>query len=71
MAATPPPNIEICGDEDTFNPVFSMGTQMFCLLVIAQLFHLVLKPLGQPGPIAQILVSTSPVYALLNASQKK
>uniref|UniRef100_A0A7N1A2A7 Cation/H+ exchanger domain-containing protein n=1 Tax=Kalanchoe fedtschenkoi TaxID=63787 RepID=A0A7N1A2A7_KALFE len=47
--------IDICGDEDTFNPVFSMGTQMFCLLVIAQLFQLVLKPLGQPGPIAQIL----------------
>ncbi|CAM8907927.1 unnamed protein product [Rhodiola kirilowii] len=55
MAPTPPPAIEICGDEDTFNPVFSMGTQMFCLLVIAQLFQLVLKPLGQPGPIAQIL----------------
>uniref|UniRef100_A0A7N1A2V1 Cation/H+ exchanger domain-containing protein n=1 Tax=Kalanchoe fedtschenkoi TaxID=63787 RepID=A0A7N1A2V1_KALFE len=49
------PEIEICGDEDTFNPVFSMGTQMFCLLVIAQLFQLVLKPLGQPRPIAQIL----------------
>ncbi|KAL9662838.1 hypothetical protein QQ045_027673 [Rhodiola kirilowii] len=56
MAAHPPPHeTEICGDEDTFNPVFSMGTQMFCLLVIALLFQLVLKPLGQPGPIAQIL----------------
>lgn len=60
MAAAPPPaNVDLCGDEESFNPVFSTGTQMFGILVIALFFQLILKPLGQPGPIAQILVSTS------------
>ena len=42
--------------EDFFNPLTSMGMQMSCILVISHFFHLVLKGLGQPGPIAQILV---------------
>ncbi|POO03121.1 DNA-directed DNA polymerase [Trema orientale] len=40
--------------EDFFNPLTSMGMQMSCILVISHFFHLVLKTLGQPGPIAQI-----------------
>ncbi|KAK4479969.1 hypothetical protein RD792_013023 [Penstemon davidsonii] len=37
------------------NPVLTMGTQVSCLLVISHFFQLLLKPLGQPGPVAQIL----------------
>uniref|UniRef100_A0A7N0VB82 Cation/H+ exchanger domain-containing protein n=2 Tax=Kalanchoe fedtschenkoi TaxID=63787 RepID=A0A7N0VB82_KALFE len=44
-----------CGGLNFFNPMISVGAQMFCILVIAQFFQLVLKPLGQTGPIAQIL----------------
>ncbi|XP_059624642.1 cation/H(+) antiporter 1-like [Cornus florida] len=41
--------------EDLFNPVLTMGMQVSCILVLSHVFQLVLKPLGQPGPIAQIL----------------
>ncbi|KAF5742419.1 putative monovalent cation:proton antiporter [Tripterygium wilfordii] len=44
----------VCQD-DPFNPLITTGTQASCMLVISHFFHLVLKPLGQPGPIAQIL----------------
>jgi hypothetical protein len=44
-------------DENLFNPLTSMGMQVSCILVISHFFHLVLKALGQPGPIAQIFVS--------------
>ncbi|KAF4404268.1 hypothetical protein CsatB_004416 [Cannabis sativa] len=40
--------------EDFFNPLTSMGLQMASILVISHFFHLLLKALGQPGPIAQI-----------------
>uniref|UniRef100_A0A2N9GNR4 Uncharacterized protein n=1 Tax=Fagus sylvatica TaxID=28930 RepID=A0A2N9GNR4_FAGSY len=40
--------------ENLFNPLSSMGMQVACILVISHFFHLVLKALGQPGPIAQI-----------------
>lgn len=44
-----------CPSGELFNPVLTMGTQISCLLVISHFFQLLLKPLGQPGPVAQIL----------------
>ncbi|KAG6401057.1 hypothetical protein SASPL_137902 [Salvia splendens] len=38
-----------------FNPVLAMGAQVSSLLVISHFFQLLLKPLGQPAPLAQIL----------------
>ncbi|KAH6797040.1 hypothetical protein C2S52_021594 [Perilla frutescens var. hirtella] len=38
-----------------FNPVLTMGTQVSCLLVISHFFQLLIKPFGQPAPLAQIL----------------
>ncbi|KAK9265516.1 hypothetical protein L1049_001761 [Liquidambar formosana] len=46
---------ESCQKSLIFNPVVTMGTQISCILVMSQFFYLALKPLGQPGPIAQIL----------------
>lgn len=48
----------VCQD-DLVNPLSSMGMQVACILVISHFFHILLKALGQPGPIAQILVSIS------------
>ncbi|XP_071721635.1 cation/H(+) antiporter 2-like [Rutidosis leptorrhynchoides] len=45
----------LCTEGDHFNPVVTTVMQMSGILVISQIFHLILKPLGQPGPIAQIL----------------
>ncbi|GAV75025.1 Na_H_Exchanger domain-containing protein [Cephalotus follicularis] len=45
----------VCSSKDHFNPLVTAGMQTSWILVISQIFHLVLKPLGQPGPIAQIL----------------
>ncbi|KAL6340550.1 hypothetical protein AAG906_010458 [Vitis piasezkii] len=45
----------IACNADLINPLFTMGIQVSCVLVLSHFFHLVLKPLGQPGPIAQIL----------------
>ncbi|XP_021901598.1 cation/H(+) antiporter 2-like isoform X2 [Carica papaya] len=41
--------------EDVFNPLIATTTQMGCILFLSHVFYLFLKPLGQPGPIAQIL----------------
>ncbi|PIN07830.1 putative K+/H+-antiporter [Handroanthus impetiginosus] len=43
------------GRGELFNPILAMGTQVSCLLVMSHFFQLLLKPLGQPGPVAQIL----------------
>ncbi|KAL9148573.1 hypothetical protein ABFS82_12G049900 [Erythranthe guttata] len=43
------------GKGEVFNPVLAMGTQVSCLLVISHFFQLLLKPFGQPAPVAQIL----------------
>ncbi|EPS71883.1 hypothetical protein M569_02872, partial [Genlisea aurea] len=43
------------GNGEFFNPILAMGTQVSCLLVISHFFQLLLKPLGQPAPLAQIL----------------
>ncbi|KAK7837343.1 cation/h(+) antiporter 1 [Quercus suber] len=44
----------IACQENLFNPLTSMGMQVSGILVISHFFHLLLKGLGQPGPIAQI-----------------
>ncbi|KAL0463747.1 UNVERIFIED_CONTAM: Cation/H(+) antiporter 2 [Sesamum latifolium] len=40
---------------DLFNPILAVGAQIACLLVISHFFLLLLRPLGQPAPVAQIL----------------
>ncbi|XP_058005163.1 cation/H(+) antiporter 1 isoform X2 [Hevea brasiliensis] len=44
----------MCTD-DLLNPLTTTFVQSCIMLLISQFFHVVLKPLGQPGPIAQIL----------------
>lgn len=46
--------------EDPVNPVVSTCLQVCGILVVSHLFHLIFKPLGQPGPVAQVLVCTLP-----------
>ncbi|XP_015581354.2 cation/H(+) antiporter 2 [Ricinus communis] len=41
--------------DDPFNPLVTTTLQASGILVISHFFHLILKPLGQPGPVAQIL----------------
>ncbi|XP_058005161.1 cation/H(+) antiporter 2 isoform X2 [Hevea brasiliensis] len=41
--------------EDPFNPLITTTLQASGILVISHFFHIILKPLGQPGPVAQIL----------------
>ncbi|XP_037495305.1 cation/H(+) antiporter 2, partial [Jatropha curcas] len=41
--------------DDPFNPFISTTLQAAGILVISHFFHILLKPLGQPGPVAQIL----------------
>ncbi|XP_024636196.1 cation/H(+) antiporter 2 [Medicago truncatula] len=43
-----------CND-DLVNPLSSMGMQVSCILVVSHFFNVVLRTMGQPGPIAQIL----------------
>ncbi|XWS45745.1 hypothetical protein CRYUN_Cryun14cG0005900 [Craigia yunnanensis] len=43
----------VCQPVDAFNPLITTSFQVFCILVISHIFHLVLKPLG--GPFAQLL----------------
>ncbi|KAK6922532.1 Cation/H+ exchanger, partial [Dillenia turbinata] len=48
----------MCGDPIgnlDVNPIFTLGIEVSCLLVVSHIFQLILKPLGQTGPIAQIL----------------
>ncbi|XP_065869386.1 cation/H(+) antiporter 1-like [Euphorbia lathyris] len=44
----------MCTD-DLLNPLTSTFIQSCAMLLFSHIFHVVLKPLGQPGPIAQIL----------------
>ncbi|WCJ39172.1 Cation/H(+) antiporter 2 [Euphorbia peplus] len=41
--------------DDPFNPLITTTLQISGILVVSHFFHLILKPLGQPGPVAQIL----------------
>ncbi|XP_047328339.1 cation/H(+) antiporter 2-like [Impatiens glandulifera] len=45
----------LCNNHELFNPMLAMGMQISLILVLSHLFQIVLKPLGQPGPISQIL----------------
>ncbi|CAI8599939.1 unnamed protein product [Vicia faba] len=42
-------------NKDLVNPLNSMGMQVSCILVVSHFFNVVLRTVGQPGPIAQIL----------------
>ncbi|KAF7824833.1 cation/H(+) antiporter 2-like [Senna tora] len=44
-----------CRQQDLVNPLSSMGMQISLILVISHIFNVVLRTLGQPGSIAQIL----------------
>ncbi|MBA0559872.1 hypothetical protein Golob_016811 [Gossypium lobatum] len=44
-----------CRSVDNFNPLITTIFQVSCILVISHMFHILLKPLGQPGPFAQLL----------------
>ncbi|KAG9135767.1 hypothetical protein Leryth_002492 [Lithospermum erythrorhizon] len=48
---------DMCTKKLSFNPVLSMSGQSFAILVISHIFQILLKPLGLPAPVAQILVS--------------
>ncbi|XP_061358569.1 cation/H(+) antiporter 2-like [Gastrolobium bilobum] len=37
------------------NPLCSMGLQVSCILVVSHFFNVVLRTVGQPGPISQLL----------------
>ncbi|WRX09760.1 Cation/H+ exchanger - like 1 [Theobroma cacao] len=45
----------MCRPVDAFNPLITTSFQVSCILVISHIFHLLLKPIGQPGPVAQLL----------------
>lgn len=51
-------DVDCFGRGELFNPILGMGTSVSCVLVISHFFQLVLRPFGQPAPVAQILVST-------------
>lgn len=42
-----------------FNPIITTGMQAARMLVISRIFHLILTPSGQPGPVANIIVCIS------------
>ncbi|XP_071739138.1 cation/H(+) antiporter 2-like [Rutidosis leptorrhynchoides] len=44
-----------CTDNDMMNPAITMTTQVSAILVLSHVFQIVLKRLGQPAPLAQIL----------------
>ncbi|KAK8484515.1 hypothetical protein V6N12_057751 [Hibiscus sabdariffa] len=60
----------VCQPSDSFNPLITTSFQVSCILVISHVFHLVLKPLGQPGPFAQLLAGVVLGPTLLSRVQK-
>ncbi|XP_050232072.1 cation/H(+) antiporter 2-like isoform X2 [Mercurialis annua] len=54
VSSDPPAKRALCLD-DPFNPLISTTLQASGILVLSHFFHLILKPLGQPGPVGQIL----------------
>ncbi|MFS8010326.1 hypothetical protein Hanom_Chr14g01295691 [Helianthus anomalus] len=50
-----------CPENDMMNPALTMTTQVSAILVLSHVFQIFLKPLGQPAPLAQILVRMSPL----------
>lgn len=57
-----------CND-DLVNPLSSMGMQVSCILVVSHIFNVVLRTLGQPGPLAQILVINQSINHLYFINQ--
>ncbi|KAF2293312.1 hypothetical protein GH714_000680 [Hevea brasiliensis] len=46
----------ICqNDIFNFNPIITTGMQAARMLVISRIFHLILTPSGQPGPVENII----------------
>ncbi|KAA3461959.1 cation/H(+) antiporter 2-like [Gossypium australe] len=60
----------MCQPSDSFNPLITTSFQVSCILVISHIFHLVLKPLGQPGPFAQLLAGVVLGPSLLSRIQR-
>lgn len=50
--------------DDPINPLITTTLQASGILVISHFFHIILKPMGQPGPVAQILVRPKSLYIL-------
>ncbi|KAL3630803.1 hypothetical protein CASFOL_023787 [Castilleja foliolosa] len=48
-------DVSCFGQNEVFNPIIQLGSQVACLLVMSHFFLLLLKPMGQPAPVAQIL----------------
>ncbi|XVF73618.1 hypothetical protein PTKIN_Ptkin12aG0216600 [Pterospermum kingtungense] len=60
----------MCRPDDAFNPLVTTTFQVSCILVISHIFHLLLKPLGQPGPFAQILAGVVVGPSVLSRIQR-
>ncbi|XP_022759456.1 cation/H(+) antiporter 2-like [Durio zibethinus] len=60
----------VCQPVDAFNPLITTTFQVSCILVISHIFHLLLKPLGQPGPFAQLLAGVVAGPSLLSRIKK-
>lgn len=56
-----------CRSVDNFNPLITTIFQVSCILVISHMFHILLKPLGQPGPFAQLLVSINRHFYIMRS----
>ncbi|XP_039011711.1 cation/H(+) antiporter 2-like [Hibiscus syriacus] len=60
----------MCQSGDSFNPWVTSSFQVSCILVTSHFFHILLKPLGQPGPFAQLLAGVVVGPTLLSRISK-
>ncbi|KAE8699693.1 hypothetical protein F3Y22_tig00110570pilonHSYRG00044 [Hibiscus syriacus] len=60
----------MCQSGDSFNPWVTSSFQVSCILVTSHIFHILLKPLGQPGPFAQLLAGVVVGPTLLSRISK-
>ncbi|XP_039042745.1 cation/H(+) antiporter 1-like [Hibiscus syriacus] len=60
----------MCRSGDSFNPWITSSFQVSCILVTSHIFHVLLKPLGQPGPFAQLLAGVVVGPTLLSRISK-
>ncbi|GLT84193.1 hypothetical protein SLE2022_024400 [Rubroshorea leprosula] len=60
----------VCRPIDAINPMIATSFQVACILVVSHIFHLLLKPLGQPGPVAQLLAGIVVGPSLLSRIDK-
>ncbi|KAJ8774007.1 hypothetical protein K2173_009438 [Erythroxylum novogranatense] len=56
--------------DDPINPLITTTLQASSILVLSHFFHLLLKPIGQPGPIAQIMAGVVLSPTLLSRIHK-